>query len=83
MTWFNKHLEHIPNLVYLGVTWDRTLSYKEYIQKSAKHPLGTISLGSYRIQNGEPGQQPSKQQLLHSATLRKNMRVLCGKDRNT
>ena len=33
ITWYNKHLEHITNLVYLGVTLDRTLSYKEHIHK--------------------------------------------------
>ena len=33
ITWYNKHLEHIPNPVYLGVTMDRTLSYKEHIRK--------------------------------------------------
>ena len=33
ITWYNKHLEHIPNPVYLGVTLDRTLSYKEHIHK--------------------------------------------------
>ena len=31
------------------------------------------------MQNGEPSQQPSKQRRLHSATLRRNMRALCGK----
>ena len=33
ITWYNKHLEHIPNSVYLGVTLDRTLSYKAHIYK--------------------------------------------------
>ena len=33
ITWDNKHLEHIPYPVYLGVTLDRTLSYKEHIHK--------------------------------------------------
>ena len=33
ITWYNKHLEHISNPVYLGVTLDRTLSYKENIHK--------------------------------------------------
>lgn len=33
ITWYNKKLEHTPNPVYLGVTLDRTLSYKEHIQK--------------------------------------------------
>ena len=33
ITWYNKHLEHIPNPVYLRVTLDRTLSYKEHIHK--------------------------------------------------
>ena len=33
ITWYDKHLEHIPNPVYLGVTLDRTLSYKEHIHK--------------------------------------------------
>ena len=33
ITWYNKHLEHIPNPVYLGVILDRTLSYKEPIHK--------------------------------------------------
>ena len=31
ITWYNKHFKHIPNPVYLGVTLDRTLSYKEHI----------------------------------------------------
>ena len=26
ITWYNKHYEHIPNSVYLGVTLDGTLS---------------------------------------------------------
>ena len=30
---YNKHLEHILNPVYMGVTLDRTLSYKEHIHK--------------------------------------------------
>ena len=33
ITWYNKHLEHIPNSVYLRVTLDRTLSYKAHINK--------------------------------------------------
>ena len=33
ITWYNKHLEYITKPVYLGVTLDRTLSYKEHIQK--------------------------------------------------
>ena len=33
ITWYNKHIEHIPNHVYLRVTLDRTLSYKEHIHK--------------------------------------------------
>ena len=33
IAWYNKHLEHIPNPVYLGITLDRTLSYKEHIHK--------------------------------------------------
>ena len=33
ITWYNKHLEHIPNPVYLAVTLDRTLSYKEHRHK--------------------------------------------------
>ena len=33
ITWYNKHLEQIPNPVYLGVTLDRTLGYKEHIYK--------------------------------------------------
>ena len=33
ITWYNKHHDHIPNPVYLGVTLDRTLSYKEHIHK--------------------------------------------------
>ena len=53
-----KHREHIPNPVYLGVTLDRTLNYKEHKHKlNAKHPLGTISVGSYQIQNWEPNQE--------------------------
>ena len=32
-TWYNKHVAHIPNPVYLGVTLDITLSYKEHIHK--------------------------------------------------
>ena len=57
----------------------RILSYKEHIHKVQNIRFGTISLGSYQIQNGDPRQQPSKQQLLHSATLRWNMCVMCGK----
>ena len=30
ITWYNKHHEHIPKSVYMGVTLDRILSYKEY-----------------------------------------------------
>ena len=33
ITWDNKQLEHIPNHVYLEVTLDRTLGYKEHIHK--------------------------------------------------
>ena len=33
ITLYNKHLEHIHNPVYMGVTLDRTLSYKEHIHK--------------------------------------------------
>ena len=41
ITWYNKHLEHIPNPVYLGVTLDRTLSYKGHIHVSQmfKHDI--------------------------------------------
>ncbi len=31
--WCNKELQHTPHPVYLGVTLDRTLSYKQHIQK--------------------------------------------------
>ena len=59
ITWYNKHLEHIPNPVYLGVTLDRTLSYKEHIHKlKCKTSTRNISLGNCQIQNGEPSQQP-------------------------
>ena len=33
IAWYNKHLEHIPNPVYMGVNLERTLSYKEHIHK--------------------------------------------------
>ena len=33
ITWYNKHLAHITNPVYLGMTLDRTLSYKKHIHK--------------------------------------------------
>ena len=33
ITWYEKHLEYIPNPVYLGETLDITLSYKEHIHK--------------------------------------------------
>ena len=33
ITWYNKHLEHITNTVYLGVTLDIILRYKEHIHK--------------------------------------------------
>ena len=33
ITWYNKYLERIPKLVYLGVILDVTLSYKEHIHK--------------------------------------------------
>ena len=79
ITWYNKHLEHIPNPVYMGVTLDRTLSYKEHIQKLKCKISARKSLGSYQIQNGEPSQQPSKPQLLLSANLRRNRSVMCGK----
>ena len=67
---YNKHIEHTHNPVYMGLT--------RYTNKSAKH-----SLGSYQIQNGEPIQQPSKQQPLHSATLLRYMCIQCGKDQHT
>ena len=84
ITWYNKHLEHTPTLYILEWPWiEHWVTKSTYTNWSAKHPLGTISLGTYQKQNGEPSHQPSKQQLLHSATLRRNMRVLCGKGRNT
>ena len=33
ITFDNKHLEHISNAVFRGVTLDRTLSYKKHIHK--------------------------------------------------
>ena len=33
ITWYNKHIQHIPNHVYLGVTLDITLCYKEHMHK--------------------------------------------------
>ena len=72
ITWYNEHIELIANPVYLGVTLDRTLSYKEYIHKlryktSARNSI----LRKLSNTNGEPSQRPSKQQLFHSATLSK------------
>ena len=78
------HPQH-PLPCISGSALDGTLSYKEHIHKrKCKHPLGTMSLVSYQIKHGEPSQQPSKQQPLHSANLQRNtMRVLCGKGHHT
>jgi len=35
-----QHLHHDPFPVYLGVTLDRTLSYKEHLAKTAKKLKG-------------------------------------------
>ena len=37
ITWYNKHLEHIPNPVYLGVTLDVTLSYRAHTQTEVQN----------------------------------------------
>ena len=57
ITWYNKHLEHIPNPVYMGVTLVRTLSYKEHIHKlKCKTSARNNIHGSYQMRNGEPCQ---------------------------
>ena len=39
ITWYNKHLEHIPNPVYLRVILDRTLSYRDHTQTAAQNDI--------------------------------------------
>ena len=66
---YNKHLEHIPNPAYMGVTLDGTLSCNEHIHKLKCKPSARNNI-LRKLSNTKwgPSQQPSKQQLLHSAT---------------
>ena len=59
ITWYNKHLEHIC----LGVTLDRTLSYKEHIHK-LKCKTSARNNIKYKM-----GSQASNHQINSSCTL--------------
>ena len=57
ITWINENLEYANYPVYLGVTLDRTLNYKEHIRKTkAKLILETPSLANLLSLDG--GQTP-------------------------
>ena len=68
ITWYNKHLEHIPNPVYLGVTLDRTLSYKEHIHK-LKYKTSTQNNILRKLSNTKWGAKP--------ATIKTTALALC------
>ena len=68
ITWYNKHLEHIPNPVYLGVTLDRTLSYKEHIHK-LKCKTSARNNILRKLSNTKWGAKP--------ATIKTTARALC------
>ena len=81
ITWYNKHIEHIPNPIYLGVTLERTLSYKEHIHK-LKCKTSARNNILRKLSNTKWRTNPATIKttaLVHYATLRRNMRVLCRK----
>ena len=67
--------------MYLGVTLDRTLSYKQHIEK-VKGKVRTRNNLLHKLANSSWGANTSTCELLplHSAIQLQNMPVLCGKD---
>ena len=80
ITWYNKYLEHNPNPVYLGVTLNKTLSYKVHIHKlKCKTTARNNTLK--KLSNTKWGAKPVtiKTTALALCYSTRNMRVLCGK----
>ena len=64
--WNRTYLDNTPNPKYLGVTLDRTLSYKQHIHNTKmKVAARNISLESCPALSGEPTQVQSEQQHWH------------------
>ena len=64
ISWNGVNLPHCNLPVYLGVTLDRTLSYKAHIEKTKKK----VGTRNNITKNGEP---------LHATTLRSSALALC------
>ena len=81
LTWNGVYLKHCDFPVYLGVTLDRTLSYKQHIEK-VKGKVRTRNNLLHKLTNSSWGANTFTLRAtpLHSAILLQNMPVLCGKD---
>ncbi|KAI8493396.1 hypothetical protein Bbelb_287930 [Branchiostoma belcheri] len=68
ITWEGKELENTPHPVYLGVTLDRTLSFREHVTKLRKKVSARNSL-LYNLVNSSWGADPN--------TLKQTALALC------
>ena len=82
LTWNGVDLKHCDFPVYLGVTLDRTLSYRQHIEK-VKGKVRTRNNLLHQLANSSWGANTFTLYgllPLHSAIQLQNMPVLCGKD---
>ena len=87
MSWNGIDLENTAQPKYLGVTFDRTLSYKQHIQNT-KMNVDTRNnllkkLAIYIVQNGEQIQALQEQRHWPCATQSQNMLLQYGRDFHT
>ena len=76
ITWYNKRLEHIPNPVYLGVTLDRPLSYKEHIHQ-LKYNISARKNILRKLSNTKWGAKPTTNKTIALALCYSTAEYVC------